>query len=93
MNSMIEQLWFVEDQFNIYEDVKLKITQHPKSKKENQLKDWADTFGCQIGEFKINTQRKMIEDPMGLKVMPIMPHFIGASEELILQEIYAHLGE
>lgn len=93
MNTMVEQLWFIEDQFNTFEDVKLKLPINKKIKKTNPIQDWADSLGNQIGEFNINLKRRMIEDPMGISIMPILPHFIGASEECILQEIYAHLGD
>jgi len=93
MNTMVEQLWFIEDQFNTFEDVKLKISNTTKIKKTNPIKDWADELGNQIGDFNINLKRRMIEDPMGESIMPIFPHFIGASEELVLREIYAHLGD
>jgi hypothetical protein len=93
MNTMVEQLWFIEDQFNVFEDIKLNISKNKKIKKVNPMQDWADGLGNQIGEFNINLKRRMIEDPMGESVMPIFPHFIGAPEELVLKEIYAHLGE
>jgi hypothetical protein len=91
---MVEQLWFIEDQFNTNETVELKIPKQSKtSKKTNPIKEWAEELGNQIGEFSINPKRRMIEDPMGESVMPILPHFIGSPEELVLQEIYAHLEE
>jgi hypothetical protein len=93
MNTMVEQLWFIEDQFNTFEDVKLKMPKNKKIKKPNPIQDWADNLGNQVGEFNINLKRRMIEDQMGEAVMPIFPHFIGTPEELVLQEIYAHLGE
>lgn len=93
MNTMIDQLWFIEDQFNTNESVKLKTTTTKKRKTINPIQTWAEDLGNQIGEFKINPQRHMIEDALGESVMPIFPHFIGAPEALILQEIYAHLGE
>lgn len=93
MNTMIDQLWFIEDQFNTSEMVELKIPTTKKCNYANPIKQWAEESGNQIGEFNINPQRRMIEDALGESVMPILPHFIGAPEVLILQEIYAHLGE
>lgn len=93
MNTMVDQLWFIEDQFNTFEDVKLKLPNNKKIKKPNPIQDWADSLGNQIGSFNINLKRKMIEDQMGESIMPILPQFIGAPEALILQEIYAHLGD
>lgn len=93
MNTMVDQLWFIEDQFNTFEDVKLKMTKKSRQIKVNPIQAWTEDLGNQIGEFRINLKRRMIEDPMGESVMPIFPHFIGQPEELVLQEIYAHLGE
>jgi hypothetical protein len=93
MTTMVDQLWFIEDQFNHFEDFELKIPKRSKTKLSNPIKEWAEELGNQIGEFSINPKRRMIEDLMGESVMPILPHFIGSPEELVLQEIYAHLGE
>lgn len=93
MSTMVEQLWFIEDQFTTFEDISFKLPINKKIRKSNPIQDWADSLGNQIGSFNINLKRKMIEDPMGESVMPILPQFIGAPEELVLQEIYAHLGE
>jgi hypothetical protein len=93
MNTMIDQLWFIEDQFNTNEMVKLKTPTAKKCNRANPVQTWAEDLGNQIGEFNINPKRRMIEDALGESVMPIFPHFIGAPEALILQEIYAHLGE
>lgn len=93
MNTLVDQLWFIEDQFNAFENVELKMPKNSKHIKINPIQIWTEDMGNQIGEFHINLKRRMIEDPMGESVMPIFPHFIGASEELVLQEIYAHLGE
>ena len=93
MSTMVEQLWFIEDQFNTFEDVKLKMPKNKKIKKPNPIQEWADSLGNQIGDFNINLKRRMIEDPMGVAIMPIFPHFIGTPEEFILQEIYTCLGE
>lgn len=93
MNTMVDQLWFIEDPFNAFEDVRLKLPNHKKIKKPNPIQDWADNLGNKVGEFNINSKRKMIEDYMGVSIMPILPQFIGAPEEFILQEIYAHLRD
>lgn len=86
-----DQLWYAED--NNFSEVIPQMSNKttPKARKTNPVKDWAEFLGNQIGEFKINTKRKMIEDVTGESVMPILPTFIGAPEAFVLQEIYAHL--
>jgi len=86
-----DQLWYQED--NSFAEIipQLTLKQPTKQRKTNAFKDWAEMLGDQIGEFKINTKRKMIEDMAGESVMPVLPTFIGAPEAFVLQEIYAHL--
>ena len=91
--SILDQLWFSEDAQN--EDVSV-VLELPAGKlpthKVSKVTSWSEELGGEIGAFTINPKRKMIEDCMGEQVMPILPHFIGMPETLVLQEIYAHLN-
>ena len=85
------QLWYFEEPLT--EELLPELIIQPKKLADDRRKliQWAESLGNQVGIFDLNVKRSMVEDPFGVGVMPIFPHFIGAPEELVLKEIMAHL--
>lgn len=85
------QLWYFEEPVVEEQLPELMIKPNKIVNDRRKLVQWAESLDNKIGMFDLNVKRSMVEDPFGVGVMPIFPHFIGAPEELVLKEIMAHL--
>lgn len=85
------QLWFFEESLTEEQLPELVVRPKKLTNERRKMVQWAESLDNKVGMFDLNVKRSMIEDPFGVSVMPIFPHFIGAPEELVLKEIMAHL--
>lgn len=85
------QLWYFEEPLTEEQLSELIIKPKKLTNERRKMVQWAESLDNKIGIFDLNVKRSMVEDPFGVGVMPIFPHFVGAPEALVLKEIMAHL--
>lgn len=85
-----EPLWYFDDE--VPQNCKVRFTPRKTNEQSRKLVQWAESLGCQAGPFQINIGRRMIQDPMGEIVAPILPQYIGMEEAALIKELMAQIG-